>query len=104
MLDGDPASPVASTSLVDPCQRSTCALGGTHEPEWLSLDELVTPSGRSLRALQRMVARWHRDERDPRTQHPYPRVDRRPRPCGGVEWVVRRDDLEQYFPAWFDRA
>lgn len=104
MLDELPASPVVSTSLFDPCPRSTCALGGPHEPEWLSLDELVTLSGRSLRALQRMVARWHRDGRDPRTSFPYPRVDRRARPCGGVEWVVRRDDVTQYFPAWFDHA
>ena len=107
MLDGRPASPVASDA------DTFCPVGRAEPcPQWLTVAAVVVlrgPRGASAeadeRAVRRMLARWHRDGADPRTGFPYPRVQQRARADGrGLEWVVRLDDLEQYFPAWFVRA
>lgn len=107
MLDGRPAPPVASDA------DTFCPVGLAEvRPQWLTVAAVVAlrgPRGASAdadeRAVRRMLARWHRDGRDLRTAFPYPRTMQRERADGrGVEWVVRRDDVAQYFPAWFDRA
>lgn len=107
MLDGRTASPVASDA------DTFCPVGLAElRPQWLTVAAVVAlrgPRGASAdadeRAVRRMLARWHRLGADPRTGFPYPRTMQRERADGrGLEWVVRADDLAQYFPAWANHA